>query len=276
MIKDILKIIEEVTIQEKMKMSQTEIKDLYTEELQLLKEIQSYGKKQLHEDLDRVKKVTLLLLYRIYSNLYSTLLLTDAAYKKGKLAFFQLPIGIILRCCFSDTLFALYIQRVDKKRADEELDLRTIEYANSMFERKKVYRDQVKSTGAKYDDDLIDYIWELTMEDNFLGLLTFDDNQEDLKVVKLSKDQLKKEGFSKAKSILTKDLVEFLVKIPELEPVVTKLYHYFKYLSQYEHFSENGQGDVLASLEEYGNDNIHWPSAIKALSAGVGEIIKER
>ena len=276
MIKDILKIIEEVTIQEKMKMSQTEIKDLYTEELQLLKEIQSYGKKQLHEDLDRVKKVTLLLLYRIYSNLYSTLLLTDAAYKKGKLAFFQLPIGIILRCCFSDTLFALYIQRVDKKRADEELDLRTIEYANSMFERKKVYRDQVKSTGAKYDDDLIDYIWELTMEDNFLGLLTFDDSQEDLKVVKLSKDQLKKEGFSKAKSILTKDLVEFLVKIPELEPVVTKLYHYFKYLSQYEHFSENGQGDVLASLEEYGNDNIHWPSAIKALSAGVGEIIKER
>jgi len=276
MIKDILKIIEEVTIQEKMKMSQTEIKDLYTEELQLLKEIQSYGKKQLHEDLDRVKKVTLLLLYRIYSNLYSALLLTDAAYKKGKLAFFQLPIGIILRCCFSDTLFALYIQRVDKKRADEELDLRTIEYANSMFERKEVYRDQVKSTGAKYDDDLIDYIWELTMEDNFLGLLTLDDNLEDLKVVKQSKDQLKKEGFSKAKSILTKDLVEFFVKIPELEPVVTKLYHYFKYLSQYEHFSENGQGDVLASLEEYGNDNIHWPSAIKALSAGVGVIIKER
>lgn len=276
MIKDILKIIEEVTIQEKMKMSQTEIKDLYTEELQLLKEIQSYGKKQPHEDLDRVKKVTLLLLYRIYSNLYSALLLTDAAYKKGKLAFFQLPIGIILRCCFSDTLFALYIQRVDKKRADEELDLRTIEYANSMFERKEVYRDQVKSTGAKYDDDLIDYIWELTMEDNFLGLLTLDDNLEDLKVVKQSKDQLKKEGFSKAKSILTKDLVEFFVKIPELEPVVTKLYHYFKYLSQYEHFSENGQGDVLASLEEYGNDNIHWPSAIKALSAGVGVIIKER
>lgn len=276
MIKDILKIIEEVTIQEKMKMSQTEIKDLYTEELQLLKEIQSYGKKQLHEDLDRVKKVTLLLLYRIYSNLHSALLLTDAAYKKGKLAFFQLPIGIILRCCFSDTLFALYIQRVDKKRADEELDLRTIEYANSMFERKEVYRDQVKSTGAKYDDDLIDYIWELTMEDNFLGLLTLDDNLEDLKVVKQSKDQLKKEGFSKAKSILTKDLVEFFVKIPELEPVVTKLYHYFKYLSQYEHFSENGQGDVLASLEEYGNDNIHWPSAIKALSAGVGVIIKER
>ena len=259
-----------------MKMSQTEIKDLYTEELQLLKEIQSYGKKQLHEDLDRVKKVTLLLLYRIYSNLHSALLLTDAAYKKGKLAFFQLPIGIILRCCFSDTLFALYIQRVDKKRADEELDLRTIEYANSMFERKEVYRDQVKSTGAKYDDDLIDYIWELTMEDNFLGLLTLDDNLEDLKVVKQSKDQLKKEGFSKAKSILTKDLVEFFVKIPELEPVVTKLYHYFKYLSQYEHFSENGQGDVLASLEEYGNDNIHWPSAIKALSAGVGVIIKER
>lgn len=40
--------------------------------------------------------------------------------------------------------------------------------------------------------------------------------------------------------------------------------------------SENGQGDVLASAEENGNDNIHLPSAISALSAGVEEVLSWR
>ena len=40
-------------------------------------------------------------------------------------------------------------------------------------------------------------------------------------------------------------------------------------------FSENGQGDVLASSKRDGNDNIHLPSAIKALSAGVEEVMKD-
>ena len=171
-------------------------------------------------------------------------------------------------------MFALYIQHADKKRVYEELELRTIEYANSMLERKEVYRDQVKSTGIIHDDDFIDHLWELTMEDNFLGLLTLDNNLEKLTVRKQSKQELKDEGFSKIKSVKTKDVVEFLIGIPELENVTTRLYHYYKYFSQYEHFSENGQADVLASSEKSGNDNIHLPSAIRALSAGVEIMMK--
>lgn len=114
------------------------------------------------------------------------------------------------------------------------------------------------------------------MEDNFLGLLTLDDNLEDLAVVKQSKEQLKEAGFSKVKSIGTRELKDFLIGFPEIEGVVTRLYHYFKYFSQYEHFSENGQGDVLVTAEEDGNDNIHLPSAIRALSAGVEEIMTYR
>ena len=82
-------------------------------------------------------------------------------------------------------------------------------------------------------------------------------------------NKLKDEGFSRAKSIKTKDVVDFLISIPELRKEATRLYHYYKYFSQYEHFSENGQADVLASSEKAGNDNIHLPSAIIALSAGV-------
>lgn len=251
-----------------------EVKELFVEELTLLKRIQKYGKEQPQGEQKRIEKVKLLLLLRIYSNLYSSLLLTVQALKTGKISFFQLPIGLLLRCCYTDCLFALYIQRADVERAYEELDLRTIEYANSMLERKEVYRDQVKSTGKILDDDFIDHLWELTMEDNFLGLLTLDDNLEELTVIKQTKQQLKDEGFSRVKSVLTKDIVDFLVGIPELEMVATRLFHYYKYFSQYEHFSENGQGDVLASLEENGNDNIHLPSAIRALSAGMEEVMK--
>lgn len=179
-----------------------------------------------------------------------------------------------MRCCFTDCLFALYIQRADKERVYEELDLRTIEYANSILERKEVYRNQVKSTGKILDDVFINHLWELTMEDNFLGLLTLDDNLEKLTVIKQSKGQLKDAGFTKQNSIKTKDIVDFLVVIPELESVAMRLYHYFKYFSQYEHFSENGQGVVLASMEKDGNDNIHLPSAIRALSVGIEEVMK--
>lgn len=247
----------------------TEIKQLFAEELTLLKKIQEYGKERSHGKLERVEKVKLLLLYRIYSNLYSSLLLTAHVLKTGKISLFQLPIGLLLRCCFTDCLFAIYIQRANKKQVYEELDLRTIEYANSMLERKEVYRDQVKSTGIIYDDAFIDHLWELTMEDNFLGLLTLDDNLEVLTVRKRTKQQLKDEGFSRAKSVKTKDVVDFLISIADLRKVATRLYHYYKYFSQYEHFSENGQGDVLVSSEKSGNDNIHLPSAIRALSAGV-------
>ena len=252
----------------------TEIKELFAEELTLLKKIHKYGKEHSQREHERVENVKLLLLNRIYSNLYSSLLLTAQVLKTGKISFFQLPIGLLLRCCFTDCLFALYIQRAGEKQAYEELDLRTLEYVNSMLERKEVYRDQVKSTGKILDDVFIDHLWELTMEDNFLEQLTFDNNLEELTIIKQSKQQLKDEGFSKVKSINTKEVVNFLIRIPELEKVATRLFHYYKYFSQYEHFSENGQGDVLVSSEKDGNDNIHLPSAIRALNSGLEIVMK--
>ena len=112
------------------------------------------------------------------------------------------------------------------------------------------------------------------MEDNFLHLLTFDESKKDLEVTKLLKPQLQEAGFSKSKSTGIKEQKDFLVKQEDLEALTTRLYHYYKYFSQYEHFSENGQGDVLVSAVDEGNDNVHFPSAIRTLSEAVGEIIK--
>ena len=116
----------------------TEIKELFSEEVTLLKKIQKYGEEHSRGNMERVEKVKLLLLYRIHSNLYSSLLLTTQALKTGRISFFQLPIGLLLRCCFTDCLFALYTQRANKKQIYEELDLRRIEYANSMLEQRGI------------------------------------------------------------------------------------------------------------------------------------------
>ena len=124
------------------------------------------------------------------------------------------------------------------------------------------------------DDDMIDNFWEMSMEDNFIHLLTFDENKKGLAVTKRSKEQMRDAGFSKTKSVGTKEQKDFLVQQEGLEELATRLFHYYKYFSQYEHFSENGQGDIFASLEENGNDNVHFPSAICALSTGVEELIK--
>lgn len=253
-------------------MDLTEIKELYGEELKLLKRLQKFGKEYPQDNMDRVEKVVILLLYRVFSNLHSALLLTAYALKKGNISFYQLPIGVIMRCASTDSLFALYIKRIGKEKAYEELDLRTIEYANSLLERREVYRDQVKSTVSGFDDSFIDHMWELTMEDNFLHLLTFDENKEDLEVTKRSKTQLMEDGFSKSKSTGIKEQKDYLIMQDGLETIATRLYHYYRYFSQYEHFSENGQGDVLVSSED-GNDNIHFPSAVRVLSDAVDEII---
>ena len=95
----------------------TEIKELLVEELTVLKKIQKYGKEHPQGELERVEKVKLLLLYRIYSNLYSSLLLTVQILRTGKVSFFQLPIGLMLRCCYTDCMFALYIQHAGNERA---------------------------------------------------------------------------------------------------------------------------------------------------------------
>lgn len=65
----------------------TEIKELFVEELVLLIKIKEHRKERLQGEQERIKKVKLLLLYRIYSNLYSSLLLTAQVLKTGKISF---------------------------------------------------------------------------------------------------------------------------------------------------------------------------------------------
>ena len=77
-------------------MMMTEIKELFAEELTLLKKIQKYGKDHSPGEQERIEKVKVLLLYRIYSNLYSSLLLTAQVLKTGKNSFFSVTNRIVV------------------------------------------------------------------------------------------------------------------------------------------------------------------------------------
>lgn len=74
----------------------TEIKELFSEEGTLLKKIQKYGREHSQGKPERVEKVKLLLLYRIYSNLYSSLLLTTQVLKTGRISFFLVTNRIVV------------------------------------------------------------------------------------------------------------------------------------------------------------------------------------
>ena len=248
----------------------TELKELYKEEVILAKRIQEFGKKKNNKVRSRARKSIMLLLYRIFTNLYIAIYVTAFSIKRDNIKITKLSLGLILRCTFIDCILALYLLNVDKKRAEEELNLKNIEYANSLLERKEIYRDQLKSISKDFNDTMIDNFWELTIEDNFLGDLTIEATEDDFKIVSKNKSKLKDEGFLNTKSKQIKEQYTYLCNFEEMQPIVEKLYQYYKYFSQYEHFSERSEGDIL---QDTAGDNIHLPSSIKALSNGVHAIV---
>lgn len=73
-----------------------EIKELYTEAMTLLKLIRKHWTEHPYGELDRLESVEPSLLCRVFSNLYSIMILTMVAFKGGMISFYQLPIGILL------------------------------------------------------------------------------------------------------------------------------------------------------------------------------------
>ena len=119
----------------------TELKELYKEEVILAKRIQVFGKNN-NKVRSKIRKAIMLLLYRIFTNLYVAIYVMAFSIKRDNIKITKLSLGLILRSTFIDCILALYLLSVDKKRAEEELNLKNIEYANSLLERKEIYRDQ--------------------------------------------------------------------------------------------------------------------------------------
>lgn len=66
-------------------------------------------------------------------------------------------------------------------------------------------------------------------------------------------------------------MVEYDKIKPKQVDIVNRLNAYYKYFSQYEHFSEQGYDDSLAP---FGEDDVSFPSAIDALEEGLKMMVR--
>lgn len=77
---------------------------------------------------------------------------------------------------------------------------------------------------------------------------------------------------NKCKTITLKEIVDTLRKNKYTSIIAQKLFAYYKYFSQYEHFSESGYGDALV---DFGNDNISFEKALDNLQLSIDMLLKE-
>ena len=105
----------------------------------------------------------------------------------------------------------------------------------------------------------------LQLEDNFCKYLSFDRTTVEFTKIPMWTVE-KKSGM-----ITLKKIVDVLKKNKNTSNIARRLYAYYKYFSQYEHFSESGQGDAL---EDFGNDNVSFDKALECLISGMNMLLK--
>lgn len=205
---------------------------------------------------------------RIHANLYSVAILSRESIKHGDSTMLKLPMGLILRNCFMDSLYAIYLSSLDEAQFEEEVTVLNKDYAFSLPSRKDVWIDKAHELGIDgleywYDDLIVDnfnqYFAEYTIEP------TGDWSYEFIKNSDIRESLLNK-GISIERE--SRKLMEHKT----FGPIVKSIFSYYKYFSQYEHFSEHAHGDTLAPFYE---DNVSFPAAIKALNRGVRTILEQ-
>lgn len=196
------------------------------------------------------------LVRRVECNLRAVMSLSMLSLKSNGSVYYKLPVGLLLRCCFSDCLMGLHLSQVSECEVRNILEDLHKEYVNSIFERYEVYRDKVSTP---CDDALLQQIYTGQLEDNFLDWLEINDKfniKDGQPIFRMWKAQdVKPYKTSKAKKALMQNL--------SMNPLIQRLYSYFKYFSQYEHFSESGHGDTLV---DFGDDNVSFPQALDAIN----------
>lgn len=208
------------------------------------------------------------LVRRVHCNLTAVSYLASLSYRKDSL-YLKHPVGILLRSCMMDTIYALYLHVLSSKEAEEEIEVFNRDYVKSLDERYDVYKDKVAHVG--FSEDMTRNFYELVREDTFTRYLTFDKQGEELKTKVVSSKKLRTIHKSWPENITIARMVEHIQAKPKAAAIVTRLNAYYKYFSQYEHFSEQGFGD---SLVPFGDDNVSFPAAMDALERGMGLLVK--
>jgi hypothetical protein len=108
------------------------------------------------------------------------------------------------------------------------------------------------------------------VEDNCLEFFDYDE-EVGFCIRKLSKNERKERGLERLTTSTMEGKFSILQNNPVFAELSKRVYQYYRYFSQYEHFSENGQGDVLVP---FGKDNVHFPSAMVVIEDSVVALMK--
>lgn len=214
---------------------------------------------------DRRISAILNLLYRINCNIVTVLMISGWSQRHNYTVFLKLPMGVLLRTVFTDIIHAMFFSTISDAEVKKELELLRMGYAYSMLERDEVYKDKVKHVSPDMDDSLLDMLYNGQLEDNYLNFYDYNE-EEGYWIKKLDKHGRKERGLEKLPTSTMEGKYSVLKDDPIFGELAKRTFQYYKYFSQYEHFSEEGQGDILVP---FGDDNIHFPSAMGLIEESV-------
>ncbi len=216
---------------------------------------------KMHSKRDDRIGIIISIIYRIIRNIRAVLLLSAESAKKEDSIFMKLPVGILIRNCIMDGILAMHIANNNDQVCKNLMALSNRNYLNALFEEFEVYRDKL---GDDFDEVTSEHMYTMAIEDTYLNELQW--NEGNKKIEPLNERNIWKatnyrdiyEGCKKA-DIDLKNIMDFLCNDNKTRECVKNLYAYYKYFSQYEHFSQRGDGDSLA---DFGFDNIRFEKAI--------------
>lgn len=199
---------------------------------------------------------------RVECNAYSIMLLSKYSFQGYGSIYLKLPVGLLLRTCMSDCLMGLYVSLLSQEKLEQFVQSLNEDYAKSLLPRVYVYKDKVSQWG--FTDEFIEHLYQLQLEDNFCKYLSFDETTNEFTNIAMW-------NVKKGKTITIKRIVEVLRNNQYTTEVSRRLYAYYKYFSQYEHFSESGYGDTLADFDK---DNVSFEKALECLRNGMDMLLE--
>lgn len=214
------------------------------------------------EDKQKRDLLMMDLVRRNECNLFAVLILIKTSLKNGT-TYLKLPVGLLLRSCFADCIMGLYVSLLSKDEAKQFAQTLNEEYVASLFSRAEVYKDKVRNV-LPYDDEILEGWYTMQIEDNYLHYLAPNPEETNMNLCTIWK--VEKTG----KHVTLDKMVKAIKKSDELKILGKQLYAYYKYFSQYEHFSEAAHGDALV---DFGLDNVSYEKAIEALRRGMRMIL---
>ena len=206
-------------------------------------------------DKDRKNIVLFLLSRRIITNIRAIAELAGVSYKNNGTLLFKLPVGLLLRNCLTDSITGLYLIKQENVAFEYIMEKLNHDYTRALFEELEVYRDKLSTS---FNDGGLEQIYTSAISDTFFQYLDINDKKkEDGTLYERSVWNVESQEEYMPKGIngntQMANMARMLSKDIQYGDCAKSLYAYYKYFSQWEHFSENGTGDILAN---FGEDNI--------------------